>query len=71
MSPGNVRPSDWLEEWSTSSVGVSFMGNATEESKDSAIGMGAITGIPLACGIKLLADGSWVNLGYFLQRRDT
>ena len=47
------------------SVGVSFMGSATEEAEDSAIGMGAITGIPLACGIKMLADGSWREPGVF------
>lgn len=47
------------------SVGVSFMGNAADETEDSAIGMGAITGIPLACGIKKLADGSWREPGVF------
>jgi hypothetical protein len=39
------------------SVGVSLKSPATQETEADNIGMGAITGIPLACGIKFLADG--------------
>jgi len=47
------------------SVGVSFMSTATEQTEDSAIGMGAITGVPLACGIKFLAEGRMLEPGVF------
>ena len=47
------------------SVGVSFMSTATEQTEDSAIGMGAITGVPLACGIKFLAEGRMREPGVF------
>ncbi len=47
------------------SVGVSFMSGTTEEAGNAAIGMGAITGIPLACGIKFLAEGTLREPGVF------
>ena len=47
------------------SVGVSFMSSASEQTEDPAIGMGAITGVPLACGIKFLAEGRMREPGVF------
>ena len=45
------------------SVGVSLKSPATQETDADEIGMGAITGIPLACGIKFLADGQLYQPG--------
>ena len=38
------------------SVGVSWVGEATEPGNESRVGMGAATGIPLACGVKFLSE---------------
>lgn len=47
------------------SVGVSFMDPATQAAEANEIGMGAITGIPLACGVKFLIDGRLKETGVF------
>ena len=47
------------------SVGVSWIGEATEAGNESRIGMGAATGIPLACGVKFLSEGRIDAAGVF------
>ena len=52
------------------SVGVSLKSPATQETEADNIGMGAITGIPLTCGIKFLADGQLKRPGVLPQNMD-
>ena len=51
---------DGLKDGAPASVGVCLsneQGNSESTNHYDAIGMGEITGIPLACGIKMLAEG--------------
>ena len=47
------------------SVGVSWVGEATEPESRYEVGMGAATGVPLACGIKFLSEGRINQSGVF------
>lgn len=47
------------------SVGVSWVGEATRPDSEFEIGMGAATGIPLACGAKFLSEGRIDARGVF------
>ncbi len=47
------------------SVGVSWVGEATGAGNESRVGMGAATGIPLACGVKFLSEGRIDATGVF------
>ena len=47
------------------SVGVSWVGEATEPESGYEVGMGAATGVPLACGIKFLSEGRINQSGVF------
>ena len=47
------------------SVGVSWVGEATEAGNESRISMGVATGIPLACGVKFLSEGHIEATGVF------
>ena len=51
-------------------VGVSLLCLATQGTGTNEIGMGAITGIPLTCGIKFLADGQLKRPGVLPQNMD-
>ena len=47
------------------SVGVSWIGEATEPESKYEVGMGAATGVPLACGVKFLSEGRINESGVF------
>ena len=47
------------------SVGVSWVGEAIEAGNESRVGMGAATGIPVACGVKFLSEGHIDATGVF------
>ena len=47
------------------SVGVSWVGEATEPESKYKVGMGAATGVPLACGVKFLSEGRINESGVF------
>jgi saccharopine dehydrogenase-like NADP-dependent oxidoreductase len=47
------------------SVGVSWVGEATEPESRYEVGMGTATGVPLACGIKFLSEGRINQSGVF------
>jgi len=51
-------------------VGVSVISLANHGTGTDEIGMGAIIGIPLACGIKFLADGQLKRPGVLPQNMD-
>jgi len=46
-------------------VGVSWVGEATEPGSGYEVGMGAATGVPLACGVKFLSEGRINESGVF------
>ena len=46
-------------------VGVSWVGEATEPGSRYEVGMGAATGVPLACGVKFLSEGRINESGVF------
>ena len=46
-------------------VGVSWVGEATQPESRYEVGMGAATGVPLACGVKFLAEGRINESGVF------
>lgn len=46
-------------------VGVSWVGEATDPDSEFEVGMGAATGVPLACGVKFLAEGRIDASGVF------
>jgi saccharopine dehydrogenase-like NADP-dependent oxidoreductase len=53
-----------LKHGAPASVGVSLAKNDSNEAmREQELGMGHITGIPLACGVKLLADGGITRTG--------
>jgi saccharopine dehydrogenase-like NADP-dependent oxidoreductase len=47
------------------SVGVSWVGEATNPDSEFEIGMGAATGAPLACGVKFMCEGRINASGVF------
>jgi hypothetical protein len=47
------------------SVGVAWVGGAIEAGGEFELGMGAATGIPLACGVKFLSEGRLSAPGVF------
>ncbi len=47
------------------SVGVAWVGEATEPESKYDVGMGAATGVPLACGTKFLSEGRIKKCGVF------
>lgn len=47
------------------SVGVAWVGDAIEAGGEFELGMGAATGIPLACGVKFLSEGRLGAAGVF------
>ena len=49
----------------SASVGVSWIGDALEAGGEFELGMGAATGIPLACGVKFLLEGRMSAPGVF------
>ena len=46
-------------------VGVSWVGAATQPESGYEVGMGAATGVPLACGVKFLSEGRINESGVF------
>ena len=46
-------------------AGVAWVGEAVESDRETALSMGEATGIPLACGAKLLSDGCIKKTGVF------
>ena len=46
-------------------VGVSWVGESTEPGSRYEVGMGAATGVPLACGVKFLSEGRINESGVF------
>ena len=50
---------------SDAAVGVSWVGEATEPESRYEVGMGAATGVPLACGVKFLSEGRINESGVF------
>ena len=46
-------------------VGVSWVGEATQPESRYEVGMGAATGVPLACGVKFLSEGRINESGVF------
>ena len=46
-------------------VGVSWVGEATQPGSRYEVGMGAATGVPLACGVKFLSEGRINESGVF------
>ena len=46
-------------------VGVSWVGEATQPGSRYEVGMGAATGVPLACGVKFMSEGRITESGVF------
>ena len=46
-------------------VGVSWVGEATQSGSRYEVGMGAATGVPLACGVKFMSEGRITESGVF------